>query len=136
LAQAWAENVLDPTEWPGIFDGSGLAVETCWRAYDLAAVNDAAANGCDHPDGPLSFEVTVTAAEAVGDSIVPGTEDMKSTASAKAVIEPRCTYPTAEEPVDDVLPELTCDGQVWKLDPEDLDELPKAEDLFDVHLAD
>ncbi|MFJ8084189.1 pilus assembly protein TadG-related protein [Streptomyces sp. NPDC096205] len=136
LAQAWAEDVLDPTKWQDIFNGTGPAVDACWRAYDLAAVNDATANGCGHPDGPLSFEVTVTAAEAVGDSIVPGTEGMKSTASAKAVIESRCTYPPAEEPADDALPELTCDGEVWELDPEDLDELPKPEDLFDVHLAD
>lgn len=34
-----------------------------------------------------------------------------------------------------MLPELTCDGVVWTLDPDDLTDLPGPEDLFDVHLA-
>ncbi|GAB2724486.1 pilus assembly protein TadG-related protein [Streptomyces bullii] len=136
LAGAWVENVLDPNKWQDIFNG-GMPGDSCWRAYQLAAQNDASGQGCRRT-GPLRYEVEVQANEPVGDSIVPGTETQRSQASAAAVIEPRCTFelPT-EGGGDDVLPELECeDGNNWELSPDDLTILPKPEDLFDVHLAD
>ncbi|KOG14082.1 pilus assembly protein TadG-related protein [Streptomyces viridochromogenes] len=144
LAGRWVEDLLDPTKWQDIFDGIGVEPDGgCWRAHELAAQNDAAVDGCD-PTEPLGYTVTVTSTKPVGDSIVPGTEDMKSTASATAVIESRCEFelPGGDEadPGDgnDVLPlpRLTCGDTNWDPDPEDPTTLPDPEDLFDVHLAD
>ncbi|MFE7275454.1 pilus assembly protein TadG-related protein [Streptomyces sp. NPDC057623] len=146
LAGRWAEDVLDPAKWQDVFDGIGVEFDGCWRAEELAAQNDAAVDGCGMAE-PLGYTVTVTSTKPVGDSIVPGTEDVKSKASATAVIESRCTFelPGEEggdenEPGDgnDVLPlpRLTCGDENWDPDPEDPTTLPDPEDLFDVHLAD
>lgn len=136
LAGKWVEAVLDPTKWQDIFDGHVPGVTlSCGRADQLAAQNAAHVAGCA-PD-VLSYTIEVESDESVGDSIVPGTEGMYAKASAKAVIEPLCTFelPGADAG-DDVLPQLTCEDRNWDLDPEDLAVLPEPEDLFDVHLAD
>ncbi|WP_217210439.1 pilus assembly protein TadG-related protein, partial [Streptomyces sp. AC550_RSS872] len=91
LAGMWVEDVLDPTKWQDIFDGIGAQLDGCWRAHELAAQNDAAVDGCG-PVGLLGYTVTVQSTKPVGDSIVPGTEDTRSKASATAVIEARCTF--------------------------------------------
>jgi hypothetical protein len=139
LTDEWVENVLDPTKWKDIFDGGGVLFEGCARANQLAAQNDATVQCTAHSEwSPPGYEVEATTNQSVGDSIVPGTESRHSTERARAVIEPRCEFElpgTGADP--DVLPELTCeDGGGWTLDPKDLTDLPKPEDLFDVHLAD
>jgi hypothetical protein len=136
LAGEWLDSVLDPDSWQDIFDGNVPVDDPCWRADQLAAQNDAQVNSCV-PDGPLGYRVEVTTDEPVGDTIVPGTEAMHAEASAKAVIEPRCTFePLAEGAADDELPTLACEDEDWELSPDDLTDLPDPEDLFDVHLAD
>ncbi|MEV5866495.1 pilus assembly protein TadG-related protein [Streptomyces tendae] len=137
LAGEWVDNIADPSSWERIFDGLGAGPgESCWRAAQLASRNDAQVDVCE-PDGPLGFRIEVTADDPVGESIVPGTENKHAHASATAVIEANCEFelPDGEER-DDVLPTITCNDQDWELDPEDLSELPKPQDLFDVHLAD
>jgi hypothetical protein len=138
LAGAWVQNLLDPAEWQDIFDGEaeGLGL-SCLRADQLAARNDATVLSCA-PDGLLGYTVEVETNKPVGESIVPGTEERKSNATATAVIEPRCAFKLpAEDAGDDVLPLLTCKGREWDLDPKGPAELlPDPEDLFDVHLAD
>lgn len=137
LTNEWVENVLDPTQWQDIFDGEGVVFDGCGRASQLAAQNDATVD-CTQTFGlPPGYHVEARTTEPVGDSIVPGTEDMHSTATATAVIEPLCEFELpGEDAEDDVLPQLTCKDRDWTLDPEDLDDLPGPEDLFDVHLAD
>ncbi|MFF0090875.1 pilus assembly protein TadG-related protein [Streptomyces canus] len=139
LTDEWVENVLDPTKWQDIFDGGGVVFGGCARANQLAAQNDASVQCEAHQEWALpGYEVEATTNQSVGDSIVPGTENEHSTERATAVIEPRCEpeLPGAGA-APDVLPKLTCDDDVeWTLDPEDLADLPKPEDLFDVHLAD
>ncbi|GJF19299.1 hypothetical protein SHO565_03730 [Streptomyces sp. HO565] len=135
LADQWLANVLKPDSWQDIFDGEVPVPSGCWRAQELAASNDASVS-CQ-PDGPLGYSVVAETNEAVGDTIVPGTEDQKATESATAVIEPRCTFTLpGEDAGDDELAVLSCEGEKWDLDPDDLLDLPKPEDLFDVHLAD
>jgi hypothetical protein len=111
----------------------------CARATQLATQNDATVQCTQRPDlSPPGYEVVATTNQSVGDSIVPGTEGRHSTERATAVIEPRCEFelPGAGA-APDVLPKLTCEDDIeWTLDPEDLTDLPKPEDLFDVHLAD
>lgn len=137
LAGEWIEVVLDPAQWQDIFDGYAPGVVfSCARGHQLAGQNDAHVTGC-HPIGPLEFAVGVKMDKSVGDSIVPGTEDKYSKASAQAVIEARCAFELpGEEAEDDELPRLTCEDRDWDLDPENLTDLPRPEDLFDVHLAD
>jgi hypothetical protein len=132
LADQWVQEVLDPTKWQDIFDGNVNVADSCWRAAQLASQNDATAQ-CT-PDPPLSYKVDAVTNKTVGHSVVPGTENMKSTARATAVIEPLCTFTLSGD--DSVLPELTCRDRNWELDPKDLADLPGPEDLFDVHLAD
>ncbi|MFF4587087.1 pilus assembly protein TadG-related protein [Streptomyces sp. NPDC001388] len=140
LAGRWLEVVRDPTKWQDIFDGEVLGLtSSCWRAYELAAHNDASVQRCEEPD-VLRTSVTVQANKTAGDSVIPATSTTRAHASAVAVIDSLCTFkPPAEDAEDDVLPMLTCedgDGdRDWHLDPEDLTDLPGPEDLFDVHLA-
>jgi hypothetical protein len=134
LAATWAADLLEPAKWQDIFDGKAPVDNPCGRAEQLAAQNDATLSDCNWQ--LLRYTVDVEANKSVGDSVVPGTEDVHSTASATAVIEPRCTFELSGEPGDDdELPQLTCDGKPWELDPDDEAALPAPEDLFDVHLA-
>ena len=98
--------------------------------------------------------------EAVGSSVVPGTENQHAVATATAVLEPLCSFeppvptpppspssaPTPSgtatpEPTSTPSPEpqpitgLVCDGVEWTIDPED-PQLPDAADLFTVRLVD
>ncbi|MGZ3117507.1 pilus assembly protein TadG-related protein [Streptomyces sp. H62] len=135
LADEWLANVLDPETWRDIFEGEVPVPDSCWRAHELAALNDASVD-CGS-DGMLGYTVVAETNDTVGDTIVPGTEDQKATESARAVIEARCDFkPPAENADEDVLPVLSCKGEDWEFDPDDLSVLPKPEDLFDVHLAD
>lgn len=145
LTDLWVLDVLDPARWQEIFDGVG-GTDACWRADQLAAMNDAGNVACA-PDGPLAYDVTVQTNRPVGASVVPGTADRRAHASATAVIEPLCTFELPDEGTgdgteepgdgaeDEVLPRLTCEDRDWDLDPDDLTDLPGPEDLFDVHLA-
>ncbi|MFF3461395.1 pilus assembly protein TadG-related protein [Streptomyces sp. NPDC002619] len=136
LAGQWVTDVLDPAKWQDVFDGEVPVTPSCWRADALAGRNDAHVVRCA-PTGPLGYEVDIRTDKPVGDSIVPGTENTYSKASATAVIEPLCTFELpGEDAGDDVLPQLTCKDRNWDLDPDNLDELPQPKDLFDVHLAD
>ncbi|MFI9797967.1 pilus assembly protein TadG-related protein [Streptomyces sp. NPDC052302] len=137
LTDDWLENVLDPEKWQDIFDGRAVPLGGCARAQELAAQNNATAVCTPEPGLPPGYRVEVETTEPVGDSIVPGTENVHSTATATAVIEWRCDFDHPGEDADDeTLPELRCDDTDWQLDPENLDDLPGPEDLFDVHLTD
>ncbi|MFD0317021.1 pilus assembly protein TadG-related protein [Streptomyces flavalbus] len=140
LAGQWVTDVLNPAKWRGIFEGNAPGLgDSCWRAQQLAAQNNAhlIGEGC-RDTGPLRFTVEVETDDTVGETVVPGTEDKHAKASATAVIESRCDFkPLDEDAEDDVLPSLTCKGgAIWDLDPENLLDLPEPKDLFDVHLAD
>ncbi|MGX1250546.1 hypothetical protein RKD48_003057 [Streptomyces ambofaciens] len=136
LADQWLDHVLEPESWQDIFEGRAEVPDACWRAEELAALNGASVDCA--PDGLLGYTVSAVTNDSVGDTIVPGTENQKATESATAVIEARCSAKPLDEGVgDDVLPSLTCEGgEDWDLEPDDLSDLPKPEDLFDVHLAD
>ncbi|MET8561368.1 pilus assembly protein TadG-related protein [Streptomyces flaveolus] len=135
LTDQWVEVLLDPTKWQQIFAGKTRVGDPCWRAEQLAEQNDAELNSCASPE-LLKYRVDVKTNKSVGRSVVPGTEDVKSTASATAVIEPLCTFePAGEDGQGDALPQLTCKDKDWELNPDQPAQLPKPEDLFDVHLG-
>ncbi|WP_234375833.1 pilus assembly protein TadG-related protein [Streptomyces sp. CB01373] len=137
LAGKWADIVLDPTKWQDLLDGRAAHMDGCWRAYQLAQQNEAHVDRCQ--PSLLRYTVFVQADKSVGESIVPGTEGEHSKAHARAVIEPLCSFnpPLGDSEDKDVLPRLTCkNNRYWDLDPHHLTDLPRPEDLFDVHLAD
>ncbi|MFI8072787.1 pilus assembly protein TadG-related protein [Streptomyces sp. NPDC086033] len=137
LRDEWVKNVLDPAKWRDIFDGLGVPFDGCARADQLAAQNDATVDCAVLPGMPPGYKVEATTNKTVGDSIVPGTEDKKSVQQATAVIDSVCDFdPPGADADANVLPTLKCDEREWTLDPRDLKDLPKPEDLFDVHLAD
>lgn len=125
----------------------------CMRAVDFAARNDAVAGYQDCVplnDGRWGFTVDVKSRESMGNSVIDGTGSKHATATATAVIEPRCTFmpEESETPEPDEENEeaeddkekpspgkLRCDAQDWEIDPQNLDLLPNMADLFTVRLA-
>jgi hypothetical protein len=136
LTAQWVKVLADPTKWRDIFEGRATFDDPCGRAGQLAARNDAVLSDC-FPPGLLKYRVDVQTNKSVGRSVVPGSENHKSKASATAEIEPLCTFDLpGTDRGGDKLPQLTCKDKVWHLASDDTTELPKPEDLFDVHLAD
>ncbi|MFI9807189.1 pilus assembly protein TadG-related protein [Streptomyces sp. NPDC052301] len=134
LTAQWEEVLSDPKKWQVILEGRSPVDDPCGRAGELASQNDAQLNACFSPE-LLKYQADVTTTKSVGRSVVPGSENYRSKASATAEIEPLCKFP--DEGADgDKLPPLTCKDKVWHLKPDDTTGLPKPEDLFDVHLAD
>jgi len=122
----WLDGKQDPA-------GAGATA----AAQQLAAENDSTLQGV-HPktmNGYLGYQADIQTNYTVGDSIIPGTEGMHATAHAVAVIQPRCDFDLNADPEKPV--ELNCDGEIVNIDPGDLnpDDLPDANVLFSVHLA-
>jgi hypothetical protein len=138
LASEWVKQVLDWTKWRDVLQGKWPGVQdSCWRASELAQKNDAHVLSCD-PTGPLGYTVEVRTNKSMGKSLVPITEETRSTAHATAVVKPLCSFkPPAEDAEANELPRLRCrDDKKWDLDPKHLADLPSPEDLFDVYLVD
>lgn len=130
------DNWLDWLDLPGDVvippDGPSAAAQA------LAADNDASApDGAQRVvvDGYPGFHVAVVTNYTVGDSIIPGTENIQARAEATAVIQPRCEFDVDADPTKPV--ELVCDDETVDIDPEDFDpdDLPDASVMFSVHLA-
>ncbi|MFM9692624.1 pilus assembly protein TadG-related protein [Streptomyces europaeiscabiei] len=119
--------------------GAGLPLEGAdAAAASLAAQNNSTVEGgaqLTEVDGDPGFQVNVVTDYTVGDSIIPGTEDMTATAQAVAVIQPRCDFDVSVDPTKPVA--LDCDGVPVDIDPGnfDPDDLPDASVMFSVYLA-
>lgn len=149
LREGWLDVILDPAQWGGFLEGEEFTKPSaCRQAAAFAARNgaslDGRGNACLRLAGELKgFSVTVR---------TTGAEARHATASANAVIEPKCGFmapeetapeetepdPDPTEPGEAEEPEpitgLICDGVSWTIDPDD-PELPSAADLFTVRLA-
>ncbi|MER6477466.1 hypothetical protein [Streptomyces filamentosus] len=163
LREGWLEVLGDPGQWDPFVRGDRYtAGRACERAAELAALNEAVVDDCLSTS--FGFRVTVHTEDTVGESLVPDTENVQATATATAVVEPRCSFdppkPTVdpEPPVDPDPTEdpesteapsptsspepeesepilgLVCDDETLSIDPED-PVLPEAEDLFHVRLT-
>ncbi|MFE0648822.1 hypothetical protein ACFVZH_09575 [Streptomyces sp. NPDC059534] len=135
--------ILDPAQWDRFVRGEAYVDSSaCWQAAVFAARNEAelSGRGCvPLSAGVAGFGVTVR---------TTGSEPRHATASAEAVIEPRCTFTASApptEPTPDPTPSdgaeeeapiegLVCDGESWDIDPEN-PSLPDAVDLFAVQLS-
>ncbi|MFI9205369.1 pilus assembly protein TadG-related protein [Streptomyces sp. NPDC053048] len=129
-------------DWAGWLAGRGADRErACRAAAAYAATNSAQPDvTCEEGEAPGSFRVRVTSARTVGPSVVPGTENRHATASAEAVVTPRCA-PRAAAPAGDAAKPappltLTCDGEDVTVDPARPGTLVPAAELFTVRLTD
>ncbi|MFJ6834644.1 pilus assembly protein TadG-related protein [Streptomyces sp. NPDC091209] len=116
------------------FQGAGASA----AADRLAAENDATVQGGAQPavvNGFPGYRVAIETRYTVGNSIIPGTENIHAKAQATAVIQPRCTFAADADPKK--LVELDCGGRIVDIDPGHFnsDDLPDASVLFSVHLA-
>ncbi|MFD9480274.1 pilus assembly protein TadG-related protein [Streptomyces nojiriensis] len=142
--------VLEQDDWGKILKGDRLDVSgsACGKAITFAARNNATAM-CQA--SRREFKVSVTTKDTVGDSVIPGSENVQGKARATAVIEPRCSLgsPTAPTPSATPSPggggaeapssiEFRCKGgAVVTLDPTKPGSLARlAKQLFSVRLAD
>ncbi|MEU1077021.1 pilus assembly protein TadG-related protein [Streptomyces sp. NPDC005878] len=144
--------------------GGLLPHDSCPAARELAARNDATAGLCELSFQPEpTYRVAVQTNRTAGHSVIAATQDHKGAAKAAAVVVPRChirdasgTGPTtlpaepgpAPEPGESPGPDgpgdepkgayvLVCEKKKdFEVDPAHLELLPKASDLFSVHLAD
>ncbi|RST06170.1 hypothetical protein EF910_10605 [Streptomyces sp. WAC07149] len=148
---------LQPKDWIEVLKGNRFDSRGCDKADSFAEKNGAKAS-CT--SSLLSFTVAVETDRTVGSSVVPGTESMRGTAHATAVIEPRCHLgalpaptappaptPTSTEgpqpPTDDGKPKpvsvkFQCKGgKEITFDPSDPDPWRMlGRSLFDVRLTD
>ncbi|MGW2860272.1 pilus assembly protein TadG-related protein [Streptomyces sp. NPDC001205] len=147
--------VTDPQKLKDLVDGKiGSGTHSCDAATRLADTNGATLSqgaGC-HADvyrGDTAYFVKVESRKPVGKSVIAATEDKKATASAVAVIQPRCRVEEGDTPSQSPGPgqdkgqdqgkgyKFVCDGRPDI--PFDLahlaDLLPSAADLFSVHLV-
>ncbi|MCL7494906.1 pilus assembly protein TadG-related protein [Streptomyces sp. MCA2] len=132
-----------------------------WFAERNGAELYGSGSGCTPDSWPTSFAVGVRTQKSVGNSVIPMTSSAHGKAEAKSVVEPRCTLDPAGDDTGGpdgkgdegdkgdeggtggkgkdgprpALVELTCDGKRWTLDPDHLQHLPDASDLFAVRLA-
>ncbi|MET9636217.1 MULTISPECIES: pilus assembly protein TadG-related protein [Streptomyces] len=144
--------------WEEILSGDRLQPEgACGKAAAFASLNDAATTTCEV--ALPEFRVAVTTNGTVGDSVIPGTENVKANARATAVIEPRCSLKSMPTPTPSQSPAtpppsspspggggagtlpsvgIQCKGGVvLTLDPKEPGSLSKlARKLFSVRLAD
>ncbi|MCK8679909.1 pilus assembly protein TadG-related protein [Streptomyces lichenis] len=103
----------------------------CGEASAFAQQNGAGVTGCGAAtDGRWGSQVSVRSLDPVGQTILPGTETRHATATATAVVVPRCTAGDASEEDSEVPDSLDCDGETVEVVP-----LPSMSDLFDIRLA-
>ncbi|WP_312018521.1 pilus assembly protein TadG-related protein [Streptomyces sp. I05A-00742] len=128
-------------DWRRWLDGLGDAPATaCREAERLARDNGAEPSGpgCAAAPGPdpasLAFDVTVVSRDAVGGSVVPGTENTHPTARSRAVVAPRCR-PAADGGDQGPYARLDCDDGPWTVDPAHPDPRLTARTLFAVRLV-
>lgn len=108
--------------------------QACSEAQQFAGKNNANSESCSRVPLPQQgFQVDVKTRESVGSSVIPGTEERQSTASATAVVEPRCTLTSTPE--EGEILEVTCKGEDLEIDLEDDDPLPSLDQLFTVRLT-
>ncbi|MEV3989392.1 pilus assembly protein TadG-related protein [Streptomyces sp. NPDC049837] len=117
-----------------LLDGALIpTLDGCGASHHYAGQNKANVAECRPlDDGRWGSRVSVTSQKPVGDTILPGTDNLTAEATATAIVVPRCSFDPAD---DDSAPSpgsLDCEGDVMDLDPTDL---PDMSDLFDVRLA-
>lgn len=142
LTDGFFNHLKDPVAWPEWlmadeeFPGAGYNA----AAARLADANDSNLEGRveeTEVNGNPAFTAKIETRFTVGDSIIPDTENTHAKASATAVVEPLCEI-VPSGPAKIIV--IDCEGSgLWEIDPkaplDELIDLPEANDLFSVHLA-
>jgi hypothetical protein len=117
-----------------LLDGELIPVlDGCSASHYYAGQNEAIVVGCTPlDDGRWGSTVSVTSQEPVGDTVLPGTDNLTAEARATAIVVPRCSFDPAEDVDSPSAGSLECAGDVTDLDPK---LLPDMSDLFEVRLA-
>ncbi|SCK14257.1 hypothetical protein H181DRAFT_00916 [Streptomyces sp. WMMB 714] len=133
LFDGFLDDLDNGDDWQDWLDGLGsLTGDGCGEAEYYADRNRADVLACDAvtEDGDDGYTVEIRTRFDTGHSIVPGASNKKAQASATAVIKPRCDFDDEAE-----LIEITCDGEDFTIDPDDIDLDLKPSDLFSVVLV-
>nr|WP_256098555.1 pilus assembly protein TadG-related protein [Streptomyces agglomeratus] len=138
LTDGFIDGIDSPDELAEWLAGKGFIGNGRAAAEQLAAENDSGLRNFTETQvgGNPAFKAEIETNYTVGDSIIPGTENIRAEADATAVIEPRCGIKLGSDL--SKLVEIECDdGEHWEIDPKDFTEadLPYPNDLFSVHLA-
>ncbi|MGW8378786.1 hypothetical protein [Streptomyces sp. ODS28] len=127
--------VGDGDSWQDWLDGiGGFSADGCGRAEELAGKNRSDVLSCDPVtrDGHDGYTVEVRTRFDTGDTVVPGADHKKATATATAVVKPRCDFGDGAKAI-----EITCDGEDFTIDPDGKGDLGIGpSDLFSVVLVD
>ncbi|HCA88304.1 MAG TPA: hypothetical protein DEQ61_24285 [Streptomyces sp.] len=134
LFDGFLDAIKDDGPWEDWLGSDGFSMGgTCAEADDFASRNASKSIECGPASGPEDgVTVKVETNYTVGQSIVPGSEDVHGRAEATAVIEPRCRLDDSED--NDSI-QFTCNGEDWVIDPDEEESLPEAADLFSVYLS-
>lgn len=136
LARGLIRAVEEDGEWSDWLDGRGpLGFTARAEAERLASANSAEVSdfGVMETHGWPGYRVSVEMRDSIGDSIIPGTENMHAKAVAVSVIEPLCEVLSKGERVS-----FRClNRSEYELDPGDLslEDLPELADMYSVHLV-
>ncbi|WP_323375821.1 pilus assembly protein TadG-related protein [Streptomyces alkaliterrae] len=135
LGRVLLENINDVESWNDLLKGQMYSTgPSCASASRFAARNSARVKSCSPLGLPRNgYRVEVRLSESVGSTIIPGTESTYASASATAVVDPRCTV-SSEEEAETI--ELNCKGRTITVDPDDPDPLPPLDRMFTVRLVD
>jgi len=105
----------------------------CDAAAEYAGDNHASVQSCDRASGPPGYTVSVITQGTVGRSVIDGTENKYATATATAVVEPRCSLGDKGKGGKTV--QFTCDGNPLTIDPTADDFRLDLSDFYSVHLT-
>ncbi|MFJ6695816.1 pilus assembly protein TadG-related protein [Streptomyces sp. NPDC091272] len=141
LTQGFFDDIANPETLADWLDAKGFEGSGEGAAAQLAASNRSDLSGIQFAwvQGDPAFTANIETQYTVGKSLLPGTEGTHARAHATAVIEPLCAIAPDADLAKLVV--IDCRGSgVWELDPKDIADvdpgaLPKAKDLFSVHLA-
>ncbi|MEU8893488.1 pilus assembly protein TadG-related protein [Streptomyces sp. NPDC048442] len=142
LTQGFFDDIANPVALVKWLDAQGAKGNGDGAAAQLAASNRSdlvGGVGFAWRQGDPAFTASIQTRYTVGKSILPITEGIHAKANATAVIEPLCVIAPDADLAKLVV--IDCKGSgIWEIDPTkitelDPDVLPKANDLFSVHLA-
>ncbi|MFI0979713.1 pilus assembly protein TadG-related protein [Streptomyces sp. NPDC021093] len=141
LTQGFFDDIANPEALVDWLDAKGFEGNGQGAAAQLAASNRSDLAGIQFAwvQGDPAFKANIRTRYTVGNSILPGTESTHANANATAVIKPLCVIAPDADLAKLVV--IDCKGSgIWEIDPTkiadlDPDTLPKANDLFSVHLA-
>ncbi|GAB3127772.1 hypothetical protein GCM10027160_52770 [Streptomyces calidiresistens] len=118
-----------------IIAGGPLEVgSACGEAQRLASMNNATLVHCSPLSDRLGYSVTIETNDSVAQTVIPGTGNQTARAEATAVMEPLCDVQEGE--AEDDFPELSCESDTWKIDPDSEISGFEPRDLFGIRLED